>query len=314
MKILVVGGTGFIGTALVEKLITLGHHSIRISARRIQENLFKGSSVEWMEGDFSSEINWKNTVADCDVIIHLAAKAHVIEKENPRISEKEFKRINIDSVLRLAKCAIETGVKRFIFLSSIGVNGSYNVSPFTETDEPNPQGFYAKSKWEAEVGLRDIAKKTNMHFVIIRPPLVYGPSAPGNFGKLAKLTSKNFPLPFGAIHNRRSLVSLDNLVDLIITCVEHPNAENQTFLVGDDHDISTTELLSSMRIAVGKRPMLVPIPMGALRLVARLTGKLAVIDKLCGNLQVDISYTKDILGWKPPVSFKYGIQKCFNKE
>ena len=144
--------------------------------------------------------------------------------------------------------------------------------------------------------------------------MVYGSNAPGNFGKLARLASKNLPLPFGAIHNKRSFVLLDNLVDLIVICIDHPNAANQTFLVSDDYDVSTTELLSSMILAAGKKPRLIPVPVSVLRFVGRLTGKLYVIDRLCGNLQVNISHTKNVLGWKPPVSFQDGIQKCFKQE
>ncbi len=261
----------------------------------------------------NKEFDITESLVGVDTLIHLAARAHVLS-ESTRNPLSEFRILNTEATLNLARQAAQAGVKRFIFLSSIGVNGINNTSPFSIDDSPAPVEDYAVSKFEAEIGLRKVEAETGMEVVIIRPPLVYGPNAPGNFGKLAKLASKNLPLPFGLIHNKRSLVSLDNLVDLIITCIDHPNAANHTFLVSDDHDVSTTELLREMTLAAGKKPRLLPIPMSWLQLAGKLTGKQAVIDRLCGSLQVDISHTKDVLGWKPPVSFQDGIQKCFQKE
>ena len=303
MKITITGATGFVGKELSKKY--RNHRCV------VRKSKYAGSACEdnFLIDSIDSHADWSGCFDDIEVIVHLAGIAH-----GKHMSNKDYIRVNIQGTLHLANEAAQAGVKRFIFLSSIGVNGISNTSPFSIDDSPAPVEDYAVSKFEAEVGLRKIAAETGMEIVIIRPPLVYGPNAPGNFGKLAKLASKNLPLPFGAIYNKRSLVSLDNLVDLIITCIDHPNAANQTFLVSDDHDVSTTELLNAMTLASGKQPRLIPVPVSVLRLAGRLTGKLGVIDRLCGNLQVDISHTKDVLGWKPPVSFQDGIQKCFQKE
>jgi len=305
--IAVTGYSGFVGQQL---LAALSNKSCLLLGRKapIEDYPFFSFDLGSKSGfDITESLVGVNT------FIHLAARAHVLS-ESSIDPLSEFRAVNTDGTLNLARQAAQAGIKRFIFLSSIGVNGISNTSPFSIDDYPAPVEDYAVSKFEAEIGLRKIAEETGMEVVIIRPPLVYGPNAPGNFGKLAKLASKNLPLPFGAIHNKRSLVSLDNLVDLIVTCIDHPNAANQTFLVSDDHDVSTPELLNAMTLASGKQPRLIPVPVSVLRLADRLTGKLGVIDRLCGNLQVDISHTKDALGWKPPVSFQDGIQKCFQKE
>jgi len=236
----------------------------------------------------------------------MAAKAHVAG-----IPLAEFIQLNTDATINIAKAAAHSGVRRFIFLSSIGVNGICNTKPFSINDTPMPVEDYAVSKRNAEIGLKQIAADTGMEVVIIRPPLVYGANAPGNFGKLVKLAEKNLPLPLGAIHNKRSLVALDNLVDLMVTCIDHPKAANQTFLVSDDQDVSTTELLQMMTRAAGKKPLLLPVPVSWLKLAGKFIGKQAVIDRLCGNLQVDISHTKETLAWKPPVSVEEGIARCF---
>jgi nucleoside-diphosphate-sugar epimerase len=204
-------------------------------------------------------------------------------------------------------------VKRFLFISSIGVNGNINTRPFTEDDEPNPAEPYALSKWEAEQGLWEIQRETGMEVVIIRPPLVYGPNAPGNFGSLMRWVEKGLPLPLGAIDNQRSLVALDNLVDLIITCIDHPAAANQVFLAGDGEDLSTTELLRGVARAMGKSAHLIPVPPSLLMLGATLLGKKAVAQRLLGSLQVDISKARRLLGWQPPVSVEEGLRRCFDK-
>ncbi|MEL0622243.1 SDR family oxidoreductase [Marinomonas arenicola] len=304
MKILITGANGFIGKKLVGSL--RNKHQLVCQYRK--EN-FEVNEYDSFFFDICRKSSWSNALQNVSAVIHLAAVAH--NKFNDTVSMHET---NVKGTVNLARQAAESGVKRFIFLSSIGVNGISNSSPFLVYDSPAPVENYAISKFEAEIGLLKIAAETGMEVVIIRPPLVYGPNAPGNFGKLANLARKNLPLPFGAIYNKRSLVSIDNLVDLIVTCIDHPKAANQTFLVSDDHDVSTTELLREMTLASGKKPRLLPVPMGWLNLAAKLTGKRAVIDRMCGSLQVDISHTKEVLGWEPPVSFKDGIQKCFSKE
>lgn len=303
-KLLVTGATGFIGKALLANVVNR-KFKVVAPARKPLSTLPDSVKMPLLEelNNLPRDCDWFD---GCDTVVHIAAKAHV-----NNLSFEEYIQINSVCTLNLAALASNAGVKRFIFLSSIGVNGISNTRPFDVDDKPAPVEDYAVSKLEAEVGLKQIAVNTGMEVVIIRPPLVYGANAPGNFGKLANLAQKNLPLPLGAIYNKRSMVALDNLVDLIVTCIDHPKAANQTFLVSDDQDVSTTELLQLMTRAAGKKPWLIPVPMSWLKLAGKLTGKQAVIDRLCGNLQVDISHTKETLGWKPPITLEEGIARCF---
>jgi nucleoside-diphosphate-sugar epimerase len=213
--------------------------------------------------------------------------------------------------LNLAQQAAEAGVKRFIFISSIKVNGESTRPghPFTEADTPNPQDAYGVSKHEAEQGLRQIAAATGMELVIIRPPLVYGPGVKANFANLMRAIQRRWPLPLGDIPNQRSLVALDNLVDFIITCITHPNAANQTFLVSDCQDLSTTELVRAMARAAGVPARLLPVPVWALELAGRLVGKGDAVQRLCGNLQIDSSKARHRLGWEPKISLQEGLRR-----
>tara|TARA_R110001606_G_scaffold355312_1_gene506174 strand:- start:2209 stop:3243 length:1035 start_codon:yes stop_codon:yes gene_type:complete len=307
--ILLTGATGFVGSALLK---TLSMKSGRVIKSVIRRSADSNNTSFYEVGPINAETDYSAVISNTDIVIHCAAYAHVAKKNIDGSSQ--FRVVNTDGTINLAYQAAQAGVKRFIFLSSIVVNGISSKASFTAFDTPEPVEGYPLSKLEAEIGLRRIAEETGMEVVIIRPPLVYGPNAPGNFGKLSKLVEKNFPLPLGAIHNKRSFVGLDNLVDLIITCIDHPNAANQTFLVSDDHDVSTTELLTRMIKATGKKPWLLPVPIYLFRLVGKMTGKIVEIDLLCGNLQVDISHTKKTLEWTPPISFDDGISKCFSKE
>ena len=306
IRLYLTGGSGFIGKAICSELAAR-NYDLLVPVRNDKTPLPANVTKLHIKGyeDFSSKLL---SIKNLDVVIHAAAIAHV-----SGVALDDFLKVNTDTTIQLAKTAASVGVKRFVFLSSIGVNGISNTMPFCVEHIPAPKEPYAVSKLEAEIGLRKIAEETGMEIVIIRPPLVYGYNAPGNFGKLAKLAIKNLPLPLGAINNKRSLVALANLVDLIVTCVNHPNAANKTFLVSDDHDISTTELLEMMIRASGKKPRLIPVPLRFLKLAGKLTGKQTVIDRLCGNLQVDISYTKETLDWKPPISVEEGIKRCFEK-
>lgn len=307
MSILVTGHTGFMGQALVS---ALDPNILRVVGRRTIDNqpgLFFRKQLTANE-DFS------DCLAGVSVVIHAAARVHVMHdtSADPLASYRE---INVEGTLNLAKQAADAGVKRFIFISTIKVNGE-NTLPgkaFCASDTSKASDPYGVSKAEAESALQALCAKTGMQFVIIRPPLVYGPGVKANFAAMLGLAKRNLPLPLGAIHNKRSMVGLDNLVDLIVTCIDHPKAANQIFLVSDDQDVSTTELLQIMTRAAGKKPWLLPVPMSWLKLTGKLTGKQAVIERLCGNLQVDISHTKDILGWKPPVSLEEGIKRCFER-
>jgi UDP-glucose 4-epimerase len=223
-----------------------------------------------------------------------------------------FRAVNVAGTLNLARQAVASGVKRFVFISSVKVNGEATRlgAPFSVDDLPAPLDPYGVSKMEAERGLREISAQTGMELVIIRPPLVYGPGVKANFAALMRAVQKGWPLPLGSVHNQRSLVALDNLVDFIITCITHPQAANQTFLVSDGHDLSTTELVRGMTQAAGLPARLLPIPVWALHAGASLLGKGDAVQRLCGNLQVDISKARNLLGWVPPVSVEDGLRRA----
>ena len=304
MALCLTGANGFIGSAL---LGALSGYTVSCIGRTPVKSCSK-----FIRSGIDATSDYSEALKGVDTVIHSAGRAHVMD--DPHMEPlKEYRAVNSEGTLNLARQAALAGASRFIFLSSIKVNGESTNScgPFSSADVPSPEDDYGISKAEAEDGLKKIALETGMEFVIIRPPLVYGPSVKANFATMMKLAQKNLPLPLGAIYNKRSLVALDNLVDLIITCIDHPEAANQTFLVSDDHDVSTTELLEMMIKAIGKRPRLLPVPASWLNFVGKLAGKQAVIDRLCGNLQVDISHTKNTLSWKPPVSFEDGIKCCF---
>ena len=222
----------------------------------------------------------------------------------------EFRKINTTGTLKLARQAAESGVRRFIFISSIGVNGNQSLLPFSESDNPNPVDPYAISKEEAESGLRQLAEQTDMEIVIIRPPLIYGPKAPGNFNRLIQIISKGIPLPLGAVHNQRSLIALDNLVDLIVTCIDHPAAGNQTFLVSDGHDLSTIELARLLGNALGTPVRMFSLPMSWIEMGTKLLGKPNIYRQLCGSLQIDISKAVNLLGWQPPINVEEGLRRA----
>lgn len=310
MKVLVTGATGFLGRALVAQLVAMGHVDVLALTRQAPANPVAGATY-LSGGDLTSQNQWQPTFVGVHAIVHTAARAHMLNDRatNPLA---EFRRVNVTGTLRLAEQAAAMGVRRFIFVSSIGVNGVQSPlgKVFSEADKPNPHNPYALSKWEAEQGLLGVADDTGMEVVIIRSPLVYGPNAPGNFGLLMRWLQRGVPLPLGAIDNRRSLVALGNLVDLIVTCIEHPAAANQTFLVSDGEDLSTTQLLQRMARALDKPARLVPVPPVLLKLGAALVGRPAVAQRLCGSLQVDISKTRQFLGWTPPLSVDEGLKQA----
>ena len=306
-KVLLTGATGFVGQELLKTLNALEVFTV-ITAGRCpadKHSVFFHTELT-AQADFTSALTGVSTV------IHAAARTHIMRDE---VAEPlaEYRRVNVEATLNLARQAAAAGVKRFIFISTVKVNGEQTEPHcvFTAQQQPAPEDAYGQSKAEAELALKQLAAETGMGLVIIRPPLVYGAGVKGNFATLLKLAQKNLPLPLGGINNKRSLVALDNLVDLVITCITHPKAANQTFLVCDDNDLSTTELLKLLTIAAGHSPRPLPVPVSWLKLAAKITGKQAVISRLCGNLQLDISHTKNILGWTPPVSVEEGIKRCF---
>ena len=263
-------------------------------------------------GGLDGNTDWLDIVKNQKIVIHTAARAHVM-KETMASPMEEYRRVNVVATLHLARQAAAAGVKRFIFISSIKVNGDQSPQgvPFTAVDKPEPVSAYGHSKWEAEQGLLKIAEETGMEIVVIRPPLVYGPGVKGNFARMINIVKRGLPLPLGAIHNARSMVGLDNLVDLILTCITHPNAANRTFLVSDGADLSTTDLLNSIYRVLNLSSRLIPIPAPVLYVVATLLGKKAAAQRLLGSLQVDITDTCELLDWKPPMSVEDGLRMCF---
>jgi len=303
MKILLTGATGFIGKALVLELIQK-NFNVSIAVRQ-KSNLFPDKVKQFVVGDFQSNPDFSASLAEAECVIHLAGKAHVIDKAEAPVLD-EFRKINTELTLNLAKQAVASKVKRFIFLSSIGVNGNQNNQPFLEIDTPNPQEPYAISKYEAEQGLFKISKKTGMEVVIIRPPLVFGVKAPGNFGRLLHWVNAKhpIPLPFGSVNNSRSLVALDNLVDFIILCINHKKAANEVFLISDGDDLSTTQLLQNILKIYKKNTLLLPVPVSLMLFVAKLIGKKSDAVRLFSSLRVDNSKARDLLEWKPIVTMK----------
>lgn len=300
--ILVTGASGFVGRQLCDRLQERGDQ-IRMSARRAD-----GKSI--LVGDVCDATDWHLALQGVETVIHLAARVHVMDDsaEDPLA---EFRRVNVGGTLNLARQAAAASVRRLVFVSSIKVNGAGTPSgkPYTADDFPEPADPYGIAKRDAEVGLRQLAAETGLEVVIIRPPLVYGPGVKANFLAMMRYLHNGVPLPLGAIHNQRSLVALDNLVDLLVTCIRHPNAANQTFLVSDGEDLSTTQLLQRMAHALGRRARLLPVPAWVIEAGAAMLGKRALSQRLCGSLQVDISKTRDLLGWTPPISVDEGLRR-----
>lgn len=253
---------------------------------------------------------WSDTLHDVDQIVHVAARVHVMHDmvADPLLA---FRQVNVEGTRALAQAAVQTGVRRLVFLSSIKVNGESTSgrAAFTETDTPAPLDPYSVSKCEAEDVLLALAREGRIEVVVIRPPLVYGPGVKANFETMMRWLMRGVPLPLGAIHNRRTLVALDNLVDLIVTCLNHPLAANEIFLAGDAEDLSTSDLLRRLARALGVPARLMPVPASLLEIVAASIGKGAVAERLCGNLQVDISKARRLLGWSPPVPVREGLRR-----
>lgn len=302
---MVTGASGFIGQPLCVELKRRGIEFIPKNKSKNQD------SDAAMVGNIDAATKRLSLLQDVDSVIHLAARVHVI-RESSRNPLAEFRCVNTTGTLNMARQAATAGVRRFIFLSTIGVNGNSSTSEklLAPTDAPSPHDPYSISKYEAEVGLCDIAKKTGMEVVIIRSPLVYGTNAPGNFGKLTRVVAEGLPLPLASIDNRRSFVGIDNLIDFIFTCLEHPSAANETFLVSDGEDISTPDLIKRMARAMNRPARLFSVPPGLLAIAAALLGKSDLVRRLCGSLQIDISKSHDLLGWRPRVSVNEGLRRA----
>jgi UDP-glucose 4-epimerase len=301
-RILVTGANGFVGSRLVTELLQRG--CVVVAAVR---QCAKDSQIA--VGNIDSNTDWRVALQGVSTVIHTAARVHVMN-EVAADPMAEFREVNVGATLNLARQAVSSGVRRFVFISSIKVNGESTTDvPFSAFDAPAPQDFYGQSKLEAETALRALAMETGLEVVIVRPPLVYGENVRANFLRLMKLSTLGLPLPLGGIKNRRSMIALDNLVDVLIACVEHPDAANQVFLVSDDHDVGLSELMKLMAAAGGENLWLIPAPIKLMSLCAKILGKSSVAERLFGSLQVDIEHTKNTLNWRPVVSIEGALSK-----
>ena len=303
MKVLVTGANGFIGRAVMERLLRDGY-AVRAAIRKNADIL--PPDVERADGDLSPDRDWSADLQGVDVVIHLAARVHVM-RDTAADPLDEYRRVNVVGTVRLASSAAAAGVRRFVYVSTLKVNGE--AGRFTESSEPAPADPYAQTKCEAEIALRRIAQQHQLEVVIIRPPLVYGPGVQANFRLLMRAIARGIPLPLGAIRNQRSLIGIDNLVDFIVTCVKHPAAANETFLVADGEDLSTPDLVRRLAKAMGRRARLFPVPPSLLQSVAFLCGRKNVADRLLESLQADISKARTRLSWSPPVSVDEALMR-----
>jgi nucleoside-diphosphate-sugar epimerase len=307
--LLITGASGFVGQALCTRLKSDGW-KVRGTVRSAKKTGILPVGIDSVNvGSISHDTDWSKALIGVDTVVHLAARAHIV-KETAVAPQVEFLRINTAGTELLAQKAAAAGVRRFVFLSSIGVNGTVTYAQaFSEKDDPHPDTPYAVSKLEAEQILGNIASKSRMEVVIIRSPLVYGPGNPGNFLRLLKVVGKGWPLPFAAVYNRRSLIYLGNLIDVIIKCIIHPRAAGQIYLVSDGEDVSSPELIRRIATALGRSARLAPFPLFLMRFAGKLIGKSSSLDRLLGSLSVDSSKIRRELGWTPPYTMAQGLQE-----
>lgn len=298
MKVLLTGANGFLGRQLLEFCQRQGMETLAC-ARAID-----GLKAPWVKSpDLGPEANWAPLLSGVEAVVHTAGIAHRLGESGPELIQ-QFDKVNVEGTLSLARQALHAGVKRFVFISSIGVNGSMTASGsrFSEQSQPEPHADYATSKWRAEQRLQTLLSDQSMELVIIRPPLVYSGHAPGNFQRLLKLVASGVPLPFSMLNNQRSMVALENLADFITLCIKHPAAANELFLISDGTDISTPEIIDHLANGMGRQARLLPVPNTLIRWGAKLLGKEAMYTQLCGSLVIDSSKARNLIGWKPSLS------------
>ena len=308
-RVLVTGAGGFIGQTVCANLKIRGYQVLGALRKRNADH--ESTSITYVSmGNMDESTDWTSVVKNIDCVVHLAARVHMMH-DTAQDPLAEFRRVNVDLTMNLARQAASAGVRRFVFISSVKVNGENTPfgQPFTADDVPQPADPYAISKFEAEKLLLQLAQETGMEVVIIRPVLVYGPGVKANFLQMIRWLQNGVPLPLKALNNQRSLLAIDNLVDLIATCLHHPAAANQILLASDGEDISISSLLQRTGVALGKSARLISVPVMALRAGARLAGQDAVLQRLCDSLQVDISKTRRVLGWTPPVKVDDALAK-----
>ncbi|MUK61338.1 NAD-dependent epimerase/dehydratase family protein [Aliivibrio fischeri] len=289
--ILLTGATGFIGHYVSQKKL-----QIKYAVRDNDTSLTNSFVIKALD----SKTNWQGAFNQIDSIIHLAGLAH-----SHSFTNDDYQSVNVDGTLHLAREAAIAGVKRFVFVSSIGVNGTATQQvPFSVDSEPKPHNAYAQSKYDAEIGLKKIADETGLEVVIVRPTLVYGPAAPGNFGALTRLVNKVPVLPFGLVSNKRDFISVQNLADLLVTCVNHPNAAGHTFLASDGKAVSIKDFSNAIAKGLNKQLIQLPVPVWCMRLAGKLLGKSIMVEQLVGDLEVDSSNAQEVLGWLPPYTMQ----------
>lgn len=308
--VLVTGASGFVGRALCNRFARSWR--VRAAVRNLDMSAPQ-NLVEYTLGELDIGFDWGGCLTGVDAIVHCASLVHVSEGRDGTGADA-FERINVRGTIRLAQQAATAGVKRFVFLSSIGVNGDRTEQgrPFNELSPPAPRTLYAKSKLAAEKALRAIAEDTGLEVVIVRPPMVYGANAPGNFQMLRQMLEKGYPLPFGAIHNRRDFVGIDNLTDFLVTCAENSEASNQTFLVSDGSCISTTQFVNAMASCLSSNSINLPIPAPLLKVIGKLFNKDAEVKSACSNLEIDISKAQRYLGWSPAITIEDGLARALS--
>lgn len=300
-RLMITGASGFVGAALCHRAVFDGHRVRGAVLPGELDRVPRGVELCPIES-IGPQTSWKDALEEVDTIIHLAARVHIMSDDHPDPLEA-FREVNTAGTRRLAEEAARLGVRRLVFISSIKVNGEETFGePFKVTDAADPQDAYGLSKWEAELALYEIAERTGLEVVVIRPPLVYGPGVKANFRRLLGLVAREYPLPLGSIENRRSLIALDNLVDLLLEAATHPAAAGELFLAGDGEDLSTPEMIRRLAHAMGKNARLMPFPPGLIRVGTSLIGRQSSFQRLSGSLQVDISRARRVMGWKPPVT------------
>ncbi|MDP3211527.1 SDR family oxidoreductase [Methylotenera sp.] len=307
MTILVTGANGFVGNFLIRDLRKKSQYQL---VGAVRNQAYADTDIRMFSvGDIDAVTDWSVALDTVNVVVHLAARVHIMN-DSAADPLSEFRKVNLHGTLNLARQAVKAGVKRFVFVSSIKVNGESTQAnrPFTASDTPCPHDDYGISKYEAEQELLKLADETGMEVVVIRPPLIYGAGVKANFANMMRAVKRGTPLPLGAIHNKRSFVYIGNLVSLIVRCVDHHAAANQVFLVSDGDDLSTTELLRACASALQVKSRLLSIPQRLLEAVATIIGKRDIAQRLCANLQVDITKTRTILGWSPPISVVDGLR------
>jgi nucleoside-diphosphate-sugar epimerase len=311
-KILITGVNGFVGQAVSKRLRQDGLHVLAGTTRQPNSDAGPERVPLYHIPEIGPETDWTQAVSGAEIVIHLAARVHIM-KERSSDPFGAFRRVNSEGTKAFAVQAAAAGVKRFVFISTAKVGGE--TSPdrgFTEKDPARPEDYYSTSKWEAEQALADIAKTTEMEIVIIRPPLVYGPGVKGNFNALFRVVNAGIILPFGTIHNKRSLLFVGNLADAIASAATHPDAGNQTFFVSDAEKVSTPELIQKMSTALGKKARVINVPLRLVKIGGLLIGKSSAIRRLIGSLTVDINHIRRRLGWQPPFSMEEGLKETAN--